>query len=255
MPRYFLELAYKGTAYHGFQVQDTGHTIQAEVEKAMQVLFREQFTLTGSSRTDSGVHALQNFFHFDTELVLPTERLYNLNAILPKDIAVKGLYPVPDTAHCRFDAVSRSYKYFIYKEKNPFLADRAWHYPFPLNLAKLQEGATILKDYTDFTSFSKRNTQVHTFICNLQESYWTDEGDQLVYHVSSNRFLRGMVRGLVGTMLKMGREQIDTVAFRAIIEAKDCTRADFSTPPQGLFLCKVTFPDGLASFLSAQIQA
>lgn len=255
MPRYFLELAYKGTAYHGFQVQDTGHTIQAEVERALEVLFRKHFILTGSSRTDSGVHALQNFFHFDTELVLPTEKVYNLNAILPKDIAVKGLYPVPDTAHCRFDAVSRSYKYFIYKEKNPFLADRAWHFPYPLNMDKLREGAAILKDYTDFTSFSKRNTQVHTFLCNLLESYWTEEGGQWVYHVSSNRFLRGMVRGLVGTMLKMGREQIDAAAFRAIIEAKDCTRADFSTPPQGLFLYKVTFPDGLASFLSPQIQA
>ncbi len=245
MPRYFLELSYKGTAYSGFQVQDNAPTIQSEVEKALQTLFRQTFELTGSSRTDAGVHANQNFFHFDAELALTAKHIYNLNALLPQDIAVKGIYQVPETAHSRFDAVAREYKYFIYNRKDPFRNDRAWLFPYPLDIKLLQEGARILMEYSDFTSFSKRNTQVKTFECCIEESEWYKEADTLIYHVKANRFLRGMVRGLVGTMLKLGREQITIDEFKQIIEAKDCSRADFSTPPQGLFLNRVYYNDTL----------
>lgn len=245
MPRYFLELTYKGTAYSGFQVQDNAETVQSEVEKALQTFFREGFSLTGSSRTDAGVHANQNFFHFDTACILEGRNIYNLNAILPADIAIKGLYAVPDTAHCRFDAVAREYRYFIYQQKNPFLADRGWLYPYPLNQTALNRGAVIIQEYLDFTSFSKRNTQVSNFNCSIEKAGWYWENGVLVFEVKANRFLRGMVRGLVGTILKMGRGQLDEVAFRAIIEARDCSLADFSTPPQGLFLHRVYYRDAL----------
>lgn len=249
MPRYFLELSYKGTAYSGFQVQDNAPTIQFEVEKALHTLFRQGFELTGSSRTDAGVHAFQNFFHFDTELDITAKSVYNLNAILPPDIAVHSIYPVPATAHARFDAVAREYKYFIYHKKNPFLPDRGWMYPFPLQLDLLQQAAGIIKEYRDFTSFSKRNTQVNNFNCTIEYSHWEKEGEVLVYRVRANRFLRGMVRGLVGTMLKVGRAQTPVAAFREIIEAKDCSRADFSTPAQGLFLNRVYYNDTLKQLL------
>lgn len=245
MPRYFLELTYKGTAYSGFQVQDNAETVQSEVEKALQTFFRDTFTLTGSSRTDAGVHANQNFFHFDTDHQLLGRHIYNLNAILPADIAVKGLYAVSDTAHCRFDAVAREYRYYIYQQKNPFLADRGWLYPYPLNQAALDLGAAIIQEYRDFTSFSKRNTQVNNFNCHIEKAGWYWENGVLVFEVKANRFLRGMVRGLVGTILKMGRGQLDEAAFRSIIEAKDCSLADFSTPPQGLFLHRVYYKDAL----------
>ena len=249
MPRYFLELSYKGTAYSGFQVQENAHTIQGELEKALQTLFKSSFELTGSSRTDAGVHANQNFFHFDTETEILQKNAYNLNAIVPADISIKGIYPVPDTAHCRFDAVSREYNYFIYKEKNPFLNDRAWQFPYPVNLDLLQEAARTISQYKDFTSFSKRNTQVKTFICTIEASEWVQEGPLLIYRVRANRFLRGMVRGLVGTMLKVGRGQMDIEGLKSVIEAKDCSKADFSTPAQGLFLNRVIYKDTLQPFL------
>jgi tRNA pseudouridine38-40 synthase len=249
MPRYFLELSYKGTAYSGFQVQDNAHTIQGEVQKALQTLFKGAFELTGSSRTDAGVHANQNFFHFDTEYEIHQKHVYNLNALVPRDISIKAIYPVPDTAHCRFDAVSREYNYFIYKEKNPFLNDRAWLFPYPVDTNILQQAAKIITQYNDFTSFSKRNTQVKTFICTIEASEWVQEGPLLIYRVRANRFLRGMVRGLVGTMLKTGRGLQTMEELRSIIEAKDCSKADFSTPPQGLFLNRVIYNDTLKPFL------
>lgn len=249
MPRYFLELSYKGTAYSGFQVQENAHTIQGEIEKALLTLFKTPFDLTGSSRTDACVHANQNFFHFDSETEILQKNIYNLNAIVPADISIKGIYPVPDTAHCRFDAVSREYNYFIYKEKNPFLNDRAWQFPYPVDLNILQEAAQAIMQYKDFTSFSKRNTQVKTFICAIEASEWVQEGPLLIYRVRANRFLRGMVRGLVGTMLKVGRGQLDMEGLRSVIEAKDCSKADFSTPPQGLFLNRVIYKDTLKPFL------
>jgi len=243
MARYFIELAYKGTNFSGFQRQDTGNTIQAEVEKALQILHRRPFSLTGSSRTDAGVHALQNYFHFDDELGLNPQLLYKINAILPRDIVVKRIFPVADDAHCRFHAISREYLYYIYRRKDPFLADRAYFFPYTLDFQKLQEAADVLKGTADFQSFSKRNTQVHTFICTIFHSEWREkENGVLVYNVKGNRFLRGMVRGLVGTMLQVGRGKMTIDQFREVIAAKDCTRADFSTPPHGLFLAEVAFP-------------
>ena len=249
MPRYFLQLAYKGTQYSGFQVQQNANTVQSEVQKAMAIFFRQTFELTGSSRTDAGVHAYQNYFHFNADLPITLACIYHLNALLPGDITVKGIYQVPDIAHCRFDAVSREYQYLIYRSKDPFLEDRGWLYPYTLDTGFLQEAAGVLTEYEDFTSFAKRKTQVKSFMCRLERSEWIITGDTLVYLVKANRFLRGMVRGMVGTMVKLARNGSGISAFRSVIEGRDCTRADFSTPARGLFLKEVAYPETISRYL------
>jgi len=247
MPRYFLELAYKGTDFSGFQLQDNANTIQAEVEKAFEILHKKKLILTGSSRTDSGVHALQNYFHFDYNESINTQFIYKMNAILPDDIVVKKLIPVAGDAHCRFDAVTREYRYYIYRNKNPFLKERAFFFPYRMDIDLLQQAAGVIKEYVDFTSFSKRNTQVKTFNCVIQESRWGIEDDCLVYHVRANRFLRGMVRALTATMLRVGRGKISLNELREIIEAKDCTKSSFAVPAHGLFLISVNYSDSYFS--------
>jgi tRNA pseudouridine38-40 synthase len=241
MSRYFIEVAYKGTNYSGFQIQQNANSVQAEVEKALKIYYKEEFKLTGSSRTDAGVHALQNFFHFDTESVI-ADSSYHLNAILPNDIVIKRIFQVQTDAHCRFDALSREYGYYIYQHKAPFLQDRAYFFPYSVDISLMQQAAKELMNHHDFTAFSKRNTQAKTANCNILNSEWRVEKDTLSYKVKSNRFLRGMVRGLTGTMLQVGRNKISIDEFISIIKAKDCTKADFSVPPQGLFLQKVEFP-------------
>jgi tRNA pseudouridine38-40 synthase len=245
MQRYFIEVSYKGTNYAGFQIQQNANSIQAEVEKALKIFFKTDFQLTCSSRTDAGVHALKNYFHVDSSVLPEQDKLnniiYNLNAILPADIVIKQIFRVAKEAHCRFDAVSREYKYFIYNNKAPFLADRAYYYPYTLDIELLQGAADVLMKYHDFTSFSKRNTQVKTFNCSIGKSNWFKEENQIVYNVMANRFLRGMVRGLVGTMLKVGTGKISLNDFSKIVEGKDCSKADFSAPPQGLFLIEVLY--------------
>lgn len=245
MSRFFLEVAYKGTAYSGFQSQHNANTIQEEIEKAFLILQKHKVEMVGSSRTDAGVHALQNFLHFDYDGLIGPQFVYKINAILPGDIVVKSLNPVSDTAHCRFDAVSREYRYYLYQSKDPFLADRAFYFPYKLNINKMQEASALIKEYADFTSFSKRNTQVKTFKCQILESQWEFGDNWLVYKVKANRFLRGMVRALTATMLRLGRGKITIEEFRQIIEARDCTKASFAVPPHGLFLERVEFPAAL----------
>ena len=216
-------------------------SVQEEVQKALKVYLRQSPVLTGSSRTDTGVHALQNFFHFDWEGEIGEKSLYNLNSLLPGDIAVKSIIRVQSEAHCRFDAIARKYRYYIYRTKDPFLQDRAYYYPYTLDLHALKEAAAVIPGYSDFTSFSKRNTQVKTFNCELTVSEWKQEQNCLVYSVRGNRFLRGMVRGLVGSMLQVGRGRKSIEEFKNIIEAKNCALADFSVPGHGLFLVEVEF--------------
>ncbi|MEP7165720.1 MAG: tRNA pseudouridine(38-40) synthase TruA [Ferruginibacter sp.] len=244
MSRFFIEVSYKGTSYAGFQAQKNANTIQDEVEKALLVYFKENFMLTGSSRTDAGVHALQNFFHFDFEFTtIPDweKVVYHLNAILPADIVVKAVLAVKDDAHCRFDAQYRTYEYTLYMYKDPFLEDRGYFYPYKLNMGLLNAAASIIKETTGFESFSKRNTQVRTFNCSIYESEWMLKEGMIIYRVSANRFLRGMVRGLVGTMLKVGRERTSIEEFIRIIESHDPTLVDFAVPPQGLKLLQVVY--------------
>lgn len=240
MPRYFIEVAYKGTNYSGFQKQQNANSVQAELEKALEIFYRQKFELTGSSRTDAGVHALQNFFHFDSDTLLE-DGSYNLNAILPGDIVCKRIFMVAENAHCRFDAMSREYHYYIYQQKDPFLEGRAYYVPYSVDMDLLEAAAAEIKNHTDFTSFSKRNTQVKTFECSIYQSEWIKQDDCLVYTVKANRFLRGMVKGLVGTMLLVGKKKISLEEFRIIITERDCTKADFSVASDGLFLFKVVY--------------
>jgi tRNA pseudouridine38-40 synthase len=242
--RYFLELSYLGTRYAGFQIQENAHTVQAEVERALTVLLREEVRCTGSSRTDAGVHAFQNYFHFNVSQEVPSGTPYRLNAILPPDIAVLGLWGVGDGAHCRFDAISRSYRYVIYRRKDPFLDGRGWFLPYPLDGDALQACAAMIPAYEDFSAFAKRNSQAKTHICRILHSTWEEHPWGWAYRVEANRFLRGMVRGLVGTMVQAGRGKLDMDGFRSILEKRDNQLADFTAPGKGLFLERVRFPEG-----------
>ena len=241
--RYFLEVSYKGTNYSGFQTQKNANTVQAEIENAFHIFLKNEISLTGSSRTDAGVHAIQNFFHFDVSEEIHSDVLYNLNAILPDDIVCKNLYQVHNSAHCRFDALSREYKYYIYNKKNPFLKDYGFFYPYRLDLEKMNAAVKIIAKNTDFSPFSKANTQVKSFICNIYDCKWFMENETIVFHIKANRFLRGMVRGLTGTILKVGRNIMTLDEFKSIIDTKDAKNVSFAVPAHGLFLKAVKFPN------------
>jgi tRNA pseudouridine38-40 synthase len=245
MARYFIELSYDGALYGGFQIQQNKATIQGELEKAMETLYRAPFTLTGASRTDAGVHAYQNFLHFDTDIAILPKHIYNLNAILPNNIVVKAIYQVPNEAHCRFDATKRAYIYRLHTQKNPFSEGRSWYYPFPVDLNLMQAAADTLLNYTDFESFSKKNTTVNTFQCAITKAQWSRTGENIQFNIHSNRFLRGMIRGLVGTMMQVGRGQISMEEWHQIVLSKDEQRVDFSTPAYGLYLSEIIYPDFL----------
>lgn len=247
MPRYFIELAYRGTHFSGFQIQQNASSVQQEVQRALKIYFRQEIELTCSSRTDAGVHAYSNYFHFEAESMpepdVLTRSVYHLNAILHEDIVIKRMYPVPPDFHARFDATSRHYRYELYQQKNPFLKDRAYYYPYQMDIPLMQSAAELLMEYQDFTSFSKRNTQVKTFNCRIMKSTWLQHEAGMCYEVKADRFLRGMVRGLVGTMLRVGTGKLSIDQFREVILAKDCTKVDFAVPAHGLFLLEVAFPD------------
>ncbi len=262
MKRYFLELCYDGAGFGGFQIQQNQQTIQGAVEKALETFYRQPISLTGASRTDAGVHALQNFFHFDVSLApneatiigaeeanspieIKEKHIYNLNAILPNSIVIKGIYEVPETAHARFDAHLRTYIYKIHTQKDPFLVGRSWYYPFNMDTAMLEATAASLLSYTNYESFSKKNTSVNNFECSISKAFWEIEGGQIAFHIHANRFLRGMIRGLVGTQLQVARGQISLADWHDIVASKDEQRVDFSTPAYGLYLSSINYPNFL----------
>jgi tRNA pseudouridine38-40 synthase len=249
MARFFIEVGYNGTDLCGFQIQDGQETVQSVVSAALQTVIKEPIALTGSSRTDSGVHAKQNFFHFDTEQIISTKHIYSLNAILPPTVVIHHIYAVPPQAHARFDALSRTYTYTVTTKKDPFLMDKAWHFPFPVSLETLQAMALELPLHQDFGAFSKKNAGNKTNICAIEISNWqTISPSSFTYTVRANRFLRGMVRGLVGTMLRIARQtpskEAAVEAFKSVILSKDPSLCDFSTPAQGLVLETVAYPNG-----------
>ena len=248
MHTYFLALGYKGSKYAGFQVQENAITIQGEVERASSVYLRSPLSLTGSSRTDAGVHARLNYFHFESELELGQAFIYHVNAILPSDIVLKGIYKVPTGSHSRFDAIGRRYEYHMYEAKDPFMDDRAWFYPYPLDEVLLNEAAATLIGEHDFTSYAKRRTQVYTHLCTIESCHWRRTPNGWVFTVQGNRFLRGMVRALVATMVKVGRGKMTVDQFKMIQQAMDSKRADFSAPAHGLHLDAVIYPDHLSKY-------
>ena len=238
MPRYFLELAYKGTNYSGFQKQKNANTIQTEVEKAFRILHRQSVELVGSSRTDAGVHALQNYFHFDYHELHP-QFLYKMNAILPDDIVLKKVHLANSDAHARFDALSRRYEYRMFQTKNPFIQGQALYYPFKIDIELMQQAAKIIKDEKYFFAFCKTNTQVKNFECNIYHSDWENKKGLIIYTIEANRFLRGMVRLLTASMLQVGRKKITIDEFVCLFKLDG--KCGFSIPSVGLFLTHVHF--------------
>jgi tRNA pseudouridine38-40 synthase len=251
MPRYFIEVAYKGSRYSGFQVQENADTIQSEVEKAFSTLHRQAVPFTGSSRTDAGVHALQNYFHFDYEAVVNPNLVYKMNAILPDDIVVRSFHAMPPEAHSRFDAVSREYEYRIVRVKNPFLKGMAYRFPYTVDMDRMNEAAGIVTQQSNFFAFSKTNTQVKNFICQVEVSRWHLQDGLMIYNIKGNRFLRGMVRLLTASLLKVGRGHWTVDEFAALFGSEG--KCGYSVPSDGLFLKAVNYPEGYFPPLSEDV--
>ncbi len=242
MKRFFIELSYFGKNYHGWQIQPNALTVQEVLDEALAKLLKHPVQSMGQGRTDTGVHATQFFAHFDTPVELPTEFFKALQGNLPIDISVQRIFKVHADAHTRFSALSRSYQYHISTHRNPFQTDLAWFIPYPLNLEKIQLGLDMLVGDQDFSSFCKSNVVVNNYRCCLTEARVEILPQKLVFHFSANRFLRNMVRAMVGTLVELGREKISPEQFQQIIFAHDRTQAGASAPAHGLFLTQVTYP-------------
>lgn len=240
--RYFIELSYKGTNYHGWQIQPEVNTVQEEITKAFETILQEKIQIVGAGRTDAGVHASQMFAHVDTLKALTHEHIHKLNTVLPNDIVIKSIKEVLEKKHARFDAISRSYEYRILIGRDPFLYDITWQlHQKKIQIEKMNEAAKILFQYNDFESFSKVKTDVKTFKCTIMKAAWKLEGNQLIFHIKANRFLRNMVRAIVGTLLDVGLEKKSVEDFRHIIESKKRSEAGLSVPAKGLFLTEVRY--------------
>ena len=242
LQRYFIEVRYNGSGFSGFQVQENAVTVQGELEKALAIYTRKQIVLTGSSRTDGGVHAWQNFFHFDWEGERVGDWEYHLNAILPEGIAVMGVYSMPMGAHCRFDAIGRQYQYTLYQHKDPFMQGRGWRYPYPMEESLLQEAAAMIKGTHNFQCFCKRGVQVNNFNCAIDIAEWEMLGDRKVFRIRGNRFLRGMVRALVGTMVRIGRGEVTLQEWGGMIAGEGESGVKWLAPAEGLVLERVIYP-------------
>jgi len=240
--RYFIELSYNGKNYHGWQIQPDAISVQEKINNALSTVYQKDIQIVGAGRTDTGVHASQMFAHFDIDKLIDDNLEFKLNSILPNDIFIKAIFLVDDEKHARFDALYRSYEYKIWLGRNPFLLDFSWqiHSQKP-NVTLMNEAAKLLLDYEDFESFSKVKTDVHTFNCNVTEAFWVQKDNQLTFHISANRFLRNMVRAIVGTLLDVGLDKISISDFKNIIESKNRSNAGLSVPAKGLFLTQIKY--------------
>jgi len=240
--RYFIELSYNGKNYHGWQIQPDANSVQAELIAAIHKILQEKITLVGAGRTDTGVHAKQMFAHFDSTKQLDKNYIYKINSLLPNDIVVSDLVLVHHEKHARFDATTRSYEYKIWLGRNPFLLDLCWQiHHQKINIPLMNQAAKILLDYENFESFSKVQTQVKTFNCTITKAVWIQNENELTFSISANRFLRNMVRAIVGTLIDVGTEKITIKNFREIIESKNRGNAGLSVPAKGLFLTEVKY--------------
>lgn len=246
--RYFIHLSYLGTSFHGWQIQPNAHSVQQELEEALSKLLGEEIKVTGAGRTDTGVHASFYVAHFDSERVEKVTNkdfVYHLNAIVSKDIAIFSVREVKIEASARFSAIEREYKYYISLTKNPFKRGQTCQVFQPLNVEKMEEAAAKLPTYTDFTSFAKLHTDTLNNNCTVKAAYFEQEGDQLIFTIRANRFLRNMVRAIVGTLLDVGKEKITVYDFCRIIEAQDRSKAGSSADPSGLFLTNIIYPSDI----------
>lgn len=249
MFRYFIHLAYDGTPFNGWQIQKNAPSVQETINRALFHLCKEEVNIVGCGRTDTGVHANNYYAHFDlsNNLTETGKLVAHLNHYLPREIVIYNLYPVPGDAHARFDATSRTYKYFILRKKDPFKQHYSYFYHGPLDINAMNEAANTLIQYRDFTSFSKVNTDVNTFICQITEAFWKTDENMLVFQISADRFLRNMVRAIVGTLLDVGKQKISLPQLRQIIESKNRSNAGYSVPAKGLFLENIDYPKHLIS--------
>lgn len=242
--RYFLQISYNGTNYHGWQVQPNAVSVQEVLEKALSTILREEISVVGAGRTDTGVHASFFVLHFESENEnLDSKLVYKLNSFLPSDIAMQKIRKVDADLHARFSAVSRTYKYFISTAKNPFNTQFSFQYMLPLDVDKMNEAAKALFEYEDFTSFSRLHTEVKTNNCKIYQAEWTIDNQQLIFTIKADRFLRNMVRAIVGTLLEVGRGKLSLDEFRTIIESKNRGAAGASAPAPGLFLVDIEYPE------------
>ena len=243
MPRYFVELSFKGSRYHGWQVQPNALSVQEVLETTFSTFMRQKIEVTGAGRTDTGVHASFYVAHFDADSLpfAPADLVEKLNRFLPNDIALKSIREVDENLHARFSATRRTYQYFISRVKDPFTLDTSYPYLWPLDVEAMNRAAEVLLQWEDFTSFSKLHTDVKTNNCRVTEAFWKEEGTQLVFTISADRFLRNMVRAIVGTLLEVGRGKLTREGLIAILEKKDRSEAGTSVPPQGLFLTDIQY--------------
>lgn len=255
--RYFVELAFHGGNFHGWQIQQNAVSVQQVVDKALSTITRQNVQTTGCGRTDAGVHALQLFAHFDlTEPINNTTGfLHQLNSLLPMSIAARSIVPVDTTAHARFDATSRRYEYHIHQGKNPFLQGLSWQIRDLPDVKQMNEAAELLLEYRDFSCFSKSNTQVFTNNCTIFEAYWEQSSklgnsERLIFHIEADRFLRNMVRAIVGTLLDIGHGKFKPEHMRTVIESKNRSRAGASVPADGLYLSQVKYPESIVPKLN-----
>lgn len=241
--RYFLKLSYNGAPFHGWQVQPNAVSVQSTIEEALSTVLRENIGIVGAGRTDTGVNARQMYAHFDYDKEIPDfgKLINSLNRLVGKDIAIYDIIKVADDAHARFDATARTYKYFVTHQKSPFLYPLSWHCPQSLDYEKMNEACEVLKRHIDFTSFSKLHTDVKTNNCRIDYAHWQKEGEMMVFTITADRFLRNMVRAVVGTLVEVGRGKISVDEFEQIILKKDRCSAGTSMPPQALFLWKVNY--------------
>jgi tRNA pseudouridine38-40 synthase len=240
--RYFVELSYDGTPFVGWQRQPAGDSVQSCLEDALSILFRKPISIVGAGRTDAGVHAHQLFAHVDLDEHVDQDLTFRLNKLLPKEIAVRNVIAVTQDAHARFDAVSRIYRYHITTQKNPFLQKRSYQFAKPLDLDLMNQAAKILIDHKNFKCFSKSKTDVKTYVCDIQQVHWQQNGSELVFFIQANRFLRNMVRAIVGTLIEVGLRKISISDFEAILASRDRSQAGYSVPAHGLYLEKVNYP-------------
>ena len=243
MLRYFIKFSYNGTHYHGWQAQPNAISVQEVLNNGLSTILNTSVDCMGAGRTDTGVHAMQMYAHFDCETAIDIPNtIHKLNSFLPKDIVVFDIIAVSETAHARFDATKRTYEYHIHTYKNAFLSEQSWFYQPKLDVALMNQAAAILLNHTDFQCFSKVHTEVNTFDCTIYEAFWTQKDSQLVFTISADRFLRNMVRAIVGTLVNIGLHKITLADFTAIIESKDRNNAGFSVPAHGLYLTQITYP-------------
>lgn len=244
--RYFIELSFKGTNYHGWQIQPNAISVQETIEKALSTILREEIAVVGAGRTDTGVHASFFVLHFESQNEnIADDFVYKINRFLPSDIAVRKIWKVENDSHARFSALSRTYKYFISTKKDPFRTETSYEFLLPLDVEKMNVAAAVLYEYRDFTSFSRLHTDVKTNNCKIFQAEWEQKGNQLVFTIKADRFLRNMVRAIVGTLLDVGKGKLTAKAFREIIEKQDRSVAGTSAPAQGLFLTNIRYPENL----------